>query len=127
MLQKLNKRIEEQKMIPEIVKVKLAWRKAIAVDVTLPTEQELVIKQIAEEFKIQEKLPKGWHITFAYQYKPFPDSTCEKKVKREFMKKMKKIITESQSIFPLHFEEPKLCYFNDMKQFIPWKGDFYPF
>ena len=90
----------------------------------LPQEQDSTIHRIATKFNVDKQVPKVFHITLAYPFKSIESSQA--KLMEELIKTdIEKIFAKYGNVITL--EPPKLCYFNDMKAFIPWNGDKSPF
>lgn len=120
-LQKLHNTYNENIFEPEItVETLFLEKKGMKLIVKLKEEHHSIIKEISGKFDLLHKIPRIFHITLAYPYKT-PDETILKELRME--------LKSSLSCFgkKLVLDSPKLCYFHDMKKFIPWNAEINPF
>jgi hypothetical protein len=82
------------------------------------------IHHLAKEFHVGQRVPGEFHITLGYSYKNVPEE-IRLRIQAEVQSLTRNIL--SSAPMPLVFEEPKLCYFQDMTTFIPWTGEYNPF
>lgn len=101
----------------KVVAIKVSY--ALQLNVAIPQFQYDLIKAIADEFGIENKIPKTLHVTLAYAYKAASDAQI--------------IATEIEQLASLCLEKelrlrpPRLCFFYDMQQFFSWDGKDNPF
>ena len=119
--QKLVKTLKEKEMFPEIhIKGIGIGQTIIHLDLKIPKDQEDLIRSIAKEFEISERIPTFFHLTLGYRYREI-DLTTMGKIREE----LESNITFVGKNFIL--DSPKLCYFQDMTEFIPWDAEKNPF
>lgn len=100
-----------------VVAIKVAY--ALQLNLAIPQSQYKIIRTIANEFGIENKIPKTFHITLAYAYQEPSDTQI--------------IATEIAQLTSLSLEKeltlqpPRLCFFYDMQQFFSWNGKNNPF
>lgn len=105
----------------EMVKIQIC--SVIQLEIALPQDQVQLVKEIAEQFGLQNRVPYSFHITLAYQYKSMGEEADL--IKSELEKRLQQLIDAMPQGVRLSY--PKLCYFNDMTQFNPWTVDHFPF
>jgi hypothetical protein len=112
------------KPVIESITVSSGW--VIMLSLKLAGAQEEKIKTVAETLGKKSAVPKSFHITLAYS-RPGKKFAIDigKSINDEVIGKLTKII--SQREFPMTLEEPKLCYFHDMRAFHPWNAEKNPF
>ncbi|KTD25109.1 DUF1868 domain-containing protein [Legionella maceachernii] len=122
-LQKLHAKLSETPLTPEISIDDISIPDVLQLYVSLPTEQEELIRAIAREFGLEDNVPKGFHITLAYEYNPIIEQEDYDAIKRECEKLLKFCKEEGR----LTLDCPQLSYFTSMENFIPWDGKTNPF
>lgn len=91
----------------------------------LDITQHQNILQVARGYKIpMEKVTKYSHVTLAYGYKSIPNG-----ILNQIQKDVEYIFQSTMKTYhkPIVFDEPKLRYFHNMTEFVPWEGKENPF
>ncbi|VEB37534.1 Uncharacterized protein conserved in bacteria [Legionella cherrii] len=123
---KIKQALQKTPITPSIEKMQVNIGRTISLALNLFREHVAQIQEIAEALSIEETIPKIFHITLAY-------SRSNKIISIEVSEQLKAEITRElnvileKTILPLKIAEAKLCYFNDMKAFIPWDAEHNPF
>ena len=118
--QEIAKLLDEKSFTPDIELGELEVGYGVLFNLKLPEDQQQLINSVTSLLGFSDKLPHWPHLALAYRYK---ETTSEIN---------KAIRTELEPVLgflgkKIQLEPPKLCYFNDMKAFIPWNGEKYPF
>ncbi|QMT60302.1 DUF1868 domain-containing protein [Legionella sp. PC997] len=123
---KIKQTLQEKAFYPSIEKMAVHIDQCISLTLSLSTEQEKHIIEIAKDLNIEKTIPRVFHITLAYSRpnKTITKEHCEQ-LHTEITKTLNIIIEETK--LPMEIGEPKLCYFNDMTAFVPWDADDNPF
>ncbi len=100
-----------------VVSVKVSY--ALQLNLVIPPSQYALIKAIAEEFSIQNKIPQTFHVTLAYAYKELEDARI---IAPEIEQLRSLCLNKEISLL-----SPMLCFFHDMRQFFIWDGKCNPF
>ncbi|WP_133136837.1 DUF1868 domain-containing protein [Legionella rowbothamii] len=101
----------------KIVAIKASY--ALQLNLILPQSQYTLVKAIADEFGIENKIPQTFHVTLAYAYKELSDvQIIAPEIERLASLCLKKEFT---------MRPPRLCFFHDMQQFFSWDGKNNPF
>ncbi|MDR3501000.1 MAG: DUF1868 domain-containing protein [Legionella sp.] len=101
----------------KIVAIKASY--ALQLNLILPQSQYELLKVIADEFGIQNKIPKTFHVTLAYAYKELSDTQIiSTEIEQLASLCLKKALT---------LQPARLCFFHDMQQFFSWDGKSNPF
>jgi hypothetical protein len=101
----------------QIVAIKASY--ALQLNLILPQSQYALVKTIADEFGIQNKIPNTFHITLAYAYKELSDTQI---IAAEIEQLASLCLKKELTLQP-----PRLCFFHDMQQFVTWDGKDNPF
>lgn len=122
--QSLNETLKNQAFNPIITFDSINVTGVINISVNLYEEHVDIINNIAKKFDIISGVPKPFHITLAYRNKNIDQNVAD-----EIKKQLTEEITDLTKLYrnQIIFNSPKLCYFNDMKEFIPWNATEYPF
>jgi hypothetical protein len=108
-----------------VVKVKdVSVSRAIQLRLMLEDEQINKITNLAESFNLQENVPSYFHITLAYLYRELPQEK-RKQIQDELDRIVLEYLPNPNQTFTLN--PPQLCFFQDMKAFLPWDGSFNSF
>ncbi|MBA2710009.1 MAG: DUF1868 domain-containing protein [Tatlockia sp.] len=111
----LKEPIEAADIKPKAIVDKVAATKVLVVDLKIKEESETAILSLAEQLSLQRHLPKhGFHLTLGYKYKEA--SAISTDTLNMLAEKLNELFEE------INFDSAKLCYFHDMKRFIPWDG-----
>ena len=96
---------------------------ALFLEVSLPKEVISLNESIAKSLELTEKMPSFFHITLGYQFTSLDDwdhaATLDKL--------LESIDAKLKDIESLSFNQPRLCYFEDMTAFHEWDGESFPF
>ncbi|HHF7373594.1 DUF1868 domain-containing protein [Legionella bozemanae] len=122
--QKMNKRLLELNFNISISVEAVNYFSELQLILSIPSEQQTIIQQFAEEFGLKNKIPTVFHITLAYGYREIEDEQVFKEIKNK-MEELLKICQQYEQKIIL--SPPKLCFFRSMEQFIPWDGAINPF
>ena len=123
--QKLNEKLKIDSFKPQVIKVEPEmFGQTIHLLIQLGTPQKEKIISLAKELSLVKKVPNRFHLTLGYLYRDISDKN-RKVVKKEFKLLINHILNPSPD--SIEFLEPKLCYFQDMLDFIPWDGKVNPF
>jgi len=119
--QKIHALTTEQAFHPEITIDKLfTSKRVIYLELKLLDDHHSIVRSVAQNVKIEEKIPPEFHITLGYAYQPVDDATLEL-----ICQELKTNLTCFGKTFIL--DSPKICYFNDMTAFIPFDFQKSPF
>jgi len=122
--QKLNERLKVSAFRPQVAKVEPELSgQTIKLLIQLVPSQGEKINFLAKEFSLEKNVPAPFHVTLGYLYKDITDKN-KKEVKAEFESLINNILKSYSK--PIVFQEPKLCYFQDMNKYIPWDGKYNP-
>jgi hypothetical protein len=91
--------------------------RVIALNLELVDEK--IIKDYEKEITFEHRNPSIFHVTLGYLRQNITIEECNKI--HDFLK------NNIDMMYELDFELPKLCYFNDMTQFIEFDGNSNPF
>lgn len=122
-LQKIHAVLSEMLLTPKVSIDYISIPEVLQLYVSLPAEQEELIKAIAREFELEEYVPTSFHITLAYEYNPIVDQEAYDAIKNECANLLHICQKEGNIIL----DGPKLSFFNSMVKFIPWDGRANPF
>ena len=81
------------------------------------------IMNFAEQFSLSNFLPFDWHITLAYNFKPFSSQQQFNTISEL----VKQILEQHLIGKEFTLDVAKLCWYNDMTAFMPWTPTSYPF
>lgn len=129
----LEESLERGAFLPKVYLRKRAYLGGVVMFlVDIEGSQMSKIKSFGKTWGLEAQVPSDLHITLAYQYRTIPaylQSAVEEKVQAilDEARKFQKPAFYSFEKMPLTLEEPKLCYFQDMTQFLPWDGKKNPF
>ena len=90
--------------------------------VTIPEEIYETVQAIAAKYNIEHKIPDFFHMTLAYQYRPFPSQVSADAAGKTFHT----FLSEIQEM-DVQASPAQLTFFHDMTKFNPWDGSFNPF
>lgn len=122
--QRLHSALISKAFKPKININTLVVSDTIQLYLQLPTAQENKVITIADEFAVQQKIPKVFHITLAYRFKD-SDETSNENIKQTIATQLdKQFATRANSFY---LEPATLCFFNDMTAFKPWNAKADPF
>ena len=121
-LQRLRARLKEKEFIPEIAITLVSVSNVLQLILTLPDNQNSLITSVANEFGVKGAVPLDFHITLAYGYRELEKETSYQDIEVA----LEAIINPYKNKI-MTLSAPTLCYFHDMKQFIPWDGESNPF
>ena len=107
---------------PEVKIDSLKVSRTIKLVVRLPSVQKKTIADIAQRFELTKKIPHPFHITLAYRYK-----TMDKKTEHDMEHQLNQSLEHLLIGRTVVLNPPELCFFNDMKSFIPWDVSNVPF
>lgn len=123
---KIKNELETNPIYPLIEKVQVNISWTISLTVFLSKAQEIQIKETAKAVKIEDTVPRVFHITLAY---PRPNkktsAVITQRLQNELTAQLETLI--GQFHFPMKVAQAKLCYFNDMIAFHPWNAESNPF
>jgi hypothetical protein len=117
--QHLHARLQANHFTPTATVVGIKVSYALQLNLTLPQSQHDLINTIADEFDIQNKIPKTFHVTLAYAYKELSDS----QIMAPEIEQLASLCLGKE----LSLQPPRLCFFHDMQQFFSWDGKNNPF
>ncbi|MFJ1268873.1 DUF1868 domain-containing protein [Legionella lytica] len=117
--QRLHRRLMATPFTPtaQVAAIKVAY--ALQLNLTIPQSQYEIIRTIAHEFGIENKIPKTFHITLAYAYQEPSDLQV-------LATEIAQLASLSQQK-ELTLQPPRLCFFHDMQEFFSWDGKSNPF
>lgn len=122
--QQLHAKLAEMQFLPAVTIEQVTVFNALQLNLSLPAEQYRIIKTIADTFGLNDKIPKKFHITLAYQYQDFANDAVVKTITEE-TKKLMAFCKEAKE--KLILTAPKLCFFHNMGEFTSWNGITNPF
>lgn len=123
---KIKQALQKTPITPSIEKMKVNIGRTISLAVNLPREHVTQIEEIAKALSIEETIPKIFHITLAYsRSNKIISIEISEQLQAEITRELNEIL--EKTILPLKIAEAKLCYFNDMKAFLPWDAEHNPF
>ncbi len=112
----LHEPIKDANIKPEARVAKVAATKVLVVDLLIKEDSKTAILSLAEKLTLQRHLPKhGFHLTLGYKYKEI--SAISADTLNKIAEKLNELFEE------IKFDTAKICFFNDMKRFIPWDGE----
>lgn len=118
--QKLKEKLTTETFRPRVIKAEPDLSgDTIRVLIQLDPSQKEKINSLARELSLSKNVPDKFHVTLGYRYKDISDKN-KKAVKKEFKLIINNLVNSYKE--PIEFLEPKLCYFQDMLDFIPWDG-----
>eukprot|EP01038_Epipyxis_sp_PR26KG_P008603 gene8603-11627_t len=88
-------------------------------------DSQIIIEQVAEELNLKNKIPKEFHFTLAYQFKPIPADHLTQ-IKLDFAEFISQLYSNGD-LSNIQLHQPKLCSFEDMTLFTPWTAETNPF
>lgn len=84
------------------------------------TESEITLKGVVDSVGYLKHVPvQGFHITLGYQYNPYENYTVFPMIKQAVVAALVGAFGESYQTIIFSANKPKVCYFPDMKEFIP--------
>ncbi|MCW8400352.1 DUF1868 domain-containing protein [Legionella sp. PATHC038] len=122
---KIKQALQKTPITPSIEKMEVNIGRTISLAVNLPREHVIQIEEIAKALSIEETIPKIFHITLAYSRSNKISIEISEQLKAEITRELNQIL--EKTILPIKIAEAKLCYFNDMKAFLPWDAEHNPF
>ena len=130
LFQALHAKLEEKKITPQIKIQNIFFGSVIQLVLSLPEEQRHQINEIAKEFGLENKVPRAFHMTLAYQYQPFPANKADADTTQ--LQIQQHIRKQLDNLFKIHnytieLKSPELSTFHDMTSFQAWDGEKYPF
>lgn len=113
----------EKQFTPQISLEHIITKGVIQLEVLLPEDQANAILDSATQLQLQNKVPKVFHMTLAYQYKYLPEEHAL--AIQEEIDLLKTICMDYKEAIIL--DPPQLCSFKSMTKFTPWDGTVNPF
>ena len=126
--QALHAKLEEKQITPTIKIEHIHLSSVIQLVLSIPEEQRRQTHEIATEFGIQDKVPRTFHMTLAYQYQPLPPDDAkviQQHIQHYIQHRLNHLLKEHPH--DIHLKSPALSTFNDMASFHTWNGEEYPF
>jgi len=123
----LHQRVEQSNVHPRITLSELKGWKGINIGVEVNENDKTNIKNLAQEFDIEAKIPPHFHLGLAYLKKDITEidrTNLFIKLNTVFSKVLKEY-NYDQKVLTL--KKANLCYFPDMKSFVPWDATSNPF
>ncbi|MBL7479128.1 DUF1868 domain-containing protein [Legionella bononiensis] len=114
--------LESNTFCPEVTIDSLKVSRTIKLVVRLPSVQKKTIDDIAQQFELTKKIPHPFHITLAYRFKMI-DKKTEHDIELQLNQSLEHLLIGRTVVL----NPPELCFFNDMKSFIPWDVSNVPF
>ena len=122
--QNINKKLEAEAFHPHVKLERPGVAKTLQITIQLDKEEKEKIQSLGKEFSQQKNVPNPLHVTLGYLYRDMGKGTRDQ-IFLKLQRIMKKILASYKK--PVVLDTPKLCYFKDMQEFIPWNGDTNPF
>lgn len=124
---KLYQSVEASDVRPRITLSELKGWRGINIGVEVNENDKTIIKNVAEEFKIESKIPAYFHLSLAYLKKDITEAD-----RASLLIKLNTIFNElliehSYKGKVLTLKKSNLTYFPDMKSFVPWNAASNPF
>lgn len=83
-------------------------------------------KELAKSVGYKKEVPRYFHISLAYQHRPFEDPTIADRIAEEFNEILRTILP-NHVLVDLPAMQPHLCYYHSMCEFVPWDASSNPF
>jgi hypothetical protein len=87
---------------------------------------ETAQKDLAKVVGYKKDVPRYFHISLAYQYRPFEDPSIVGRIAQELNEILQEILP-NYPLVDLPAMQPHLCYYHDMCEFVPWDATTNPF
>lgn len=113
----LSSAIEQGVFTPVITYSGLRVDGAIQAIVTLDENSKKRVEALAEHYGYQRNVPRHFHMTLGYQYKPLNNKDLD-----ALKSDLAPFIQDFFKNMRVALEPAQLCYFDDMTAFIPWRN-----
>lgn len=120
----IHLRVEQMSFRPQISVTNFRTRSVIQGIFEMPVEQKNMIVSLARDLGLQDEESFTPHVTFAYQYRRVERGQSEL-LDQEIRATLLRVFNEYNNSYVL--AAPRLCFFNDMLEFITWNGEMNPF